>query len=179
MISSAFAGQLLSVACYNEPSNPPLESRHMRDRATVRETHFKAFSRSWRVLSGTEGPPPREVFWINRSAATPSSRALSSAVGALHCQLLQTAVAGAEVLLGASEGHQAMPSLITRRLCSMSGSGSQSGRFYREDNVRLFLRRRRRGSHGALVKELRHWMDDRVNSERKGFSLYVSMRLLC
>ena len=131
MISSAFAGQLLSVACYNEPNNPSLESRRMRDRATVRETHFKAFSRSWRVLSGTEGPPPREVFWINRSAATPSSRALSSTVGALHCQLLQTAVAGAEVLLGASEGHQTMPSLVTRRLCSMSGSGCQSGRFYR------------------------------------------------
>ena len=64
----------------------------MRERAAVREIRFKAFSRSWRVLSGVEGPPPRAVIWINRSAATVStgSRALSSTVGALCCQFLRT-----------------------------------------------------------------------------------------
>jgi hypothetical protein len=49
---------------------------------------------------------------------------------------------------------------------------------HREDSARLFLRRRRQGSHGTLFRPSRGYGTVRPGSERKGFSLYVSVRLL-
>ena len=110
-----------------------------------------------------------------QSGAILNSRSFVLSVPADH--------AFAEIPLGASEGHQDMPSLVTCRMCSMSGSGCQSGRFSMagsdaEDSARLFLRRRRQGSHGTLFRPSRGYGTVRPGSERRGFSLYVSVRLL-